>query len=106
MGHDAAWGIGDRGREGCRRQSQSWGRRSRREGLLLGGPGRGGHRLERGTQLGVELRAGLSSLEKAGITFTFLPATLSGQIGTPSEAGYAPKNVNHPDNFSLVLPGT
>lgn len=27
-------------------------------------------------------------------------------MGTPSGAGYRPKNVNHPDNFSLTLPGT
>lgn len=68
--------------------------------------GKGGHKLGRGTQLGVEVRAGTQSSQRAGIPFTFLPATLSEQIGIPSGAGHSPQNVNHPHHFSLALPRT
>ena len=45
---------------------------------LLGGLAREGHRLRRGTQPGVELRAGTRCPHKVGVTFTFSPVTLSG----------------------------
>lgn len=59
-------GAGGRGRAGTEDQRER-----------PHGPQRGGHRLGRGTQLQVELRAETQPRDGAGITFTFLPATPS-----------------------------